>query len=157
MASAGAVLCMPSHDGLRFSEGIDSTESPVATVPQMAKSAKRQNVFARVLRIILLLLALDAGIKGFLLIFGGKWVILRSSPNLPASEITTLLLLTRLESGALDLGLSAMLFLAFRNPRGNRAVIVVVASLHGQASSSCCPSLADASERGVVRPIASGA
>lgn len=78
----------------------------------------------RWLRVLLLLLTVDAGGKGLLLIFGGRWVILRLSPNLPPSEITSFLLLSRLECGALDLGLCLMLWLAFLNPGQNRAVII---------------------------------
>ncbi len=75
------------------------------------------------LRILTLILAIDAIAKGLVMIFGGKAVMTRLFPYPPESEITTLLLLTRQQLGAQDLALGLMLYFAFRDPVRNVAVL----------------------------------
>lgn len=77
----------------------------------------------RALRVVLFLLAVDAAIRGLLTIFASKWALNHSFPSISRSEITTLLLLINRESGALDIGVSLMLFRAFSDPERNAAVI----------------------------------
>jgi hypothetical protein len=79
------------------------------------------------LRILLAILGLDAAAKGLFMIFGGKALMMRLFPHPPESEITTLLLLTRQESGALDLAMGLMLYFAYRDPARNVAVLNAVA------------------------------
>jgi hypothetical protein len=85
------------------------------------------NVSQRALRILLVILGLDATAKGLLMIFGGKTLIMRLFPHPPESEITTLLLLVRQESGALDLAVALMLYFAYRDPARNVAILNAIA------------------------------
>ena len=68
------------------------------------------------LRLLLVILAADAAAKGLMMIFGGRWILLRSFPDIPTSQITSLLLLTRMEAGGLDIALAFMLIAAVREP-----------------------------------------
>src|SRR5215467_4025904 len=81
----------------------------------------------RALRMLLLLLAVDAGARGVLSIFASKWALTHSFPSVAQSEMTALLLLIIREAGALDIGVSVMLFRAFRHPEGNAGVIEGIA------------------------------
>ncbi len=88
----------------------------------------------RVLRLVLLLLALDATLKGCLLLFGGKALLLRLFPSLPEAEISSLLLLNRQEYGVASLVLAFLLYSAFRNPVRNR--VIVYATMGGLCLSA---------------------
>lgn len=77
----------------------------------------------RALRILLGFLALLMAIGGVVLVFSSKGLILRLFMHPPESEITTLLLAAVKEMGGLLLMLSAMLFLAARDPVRNVAVV----------------------------------
>jgi hypothetical protein len=74
------------------------------------------NFSHRALRILLVILGLDAAVKGLLMIFGGKALMMWLFPRPPESEITTLLLLMRQESGALSLAVALVLYFAYRGP-----------------------------------------
>ena len=76
------------------------------------------------LRLLLIVLAADAAAKGLLMIFGGRWMLLRSFPNIPPSQITSLLLVNRMEAGGLDIGLALMLIAAVREPLRYRTVVM---------------------------------
>lgn len=91
----------------------------------------------RALRILLVILCLDASAKGLLLISTGKRFMTHLFPYPPESEITTLLLLMRKEWGALDLAVAFMLYFAFRDPVRNVAIIdgVAVALMLGAFTS----------------------
>jgi hypothetical protein len=77
----------------------------------------------RVLRIVLGFLSLVLAVAGILLIFSSKSLIMRMFMHPPESEISTLLLAAVKEMGGLALALSAMLFLASRDPERNVAVV----------------------------------
>lgn len=77
----------------------------------------------RALRIVLGFLALLMVTGGVLLIFGTKPLIARLFLHPPEAEISTLLLFTLKEMGGFALMLSVMLFLAFRDPVRNVAII----------------------------------
>ena len=81
----------------------------------------------RVLRVLLLLLALDALVKGLVLLFGGRTLLVRLFPSLSEPEIAPLLLLSRQEGGVASLVLALLLFFAFRNPVRNVAVVYAIA------------------------------
>lgn len=76
------------------------------------------------LRLLLVVLAADAAAKGLLMIFGGRWILLRSFPDIPTSQITSLLLVTRMEAGGLDIALAFMLIAAVREPLRCRTVVI---------------------------------
>lgn len=76
------------------------------------------------LRLLLVVLAADAAAKGLLMIFGGRWILLRSFPDIPTSQITSLLLVTRMEAGGLDIALAFMLISAVREPLRCRTVVI---------------------------------
>ena len=80
----------------------------------------------RVLRIVLSLLALDAGFASILQLFAGRSLMTHLFPYLPTSEVTDLLLLNQRQSGALHVALTVMLIAAARNPRGNSLVVRAV-------------------------------
>lgn len=77
----------------------------------------------RALRIVLGFLSLLMAIGGVLLIFSSKPVIERVFLHPPETEVSTLLLATLKEMGALALMLAVMLFLASRDPKRNVAII----------------------------------
>ena len=77
----------------------------------------------RALRIVLGFLSLLMAIGGVLLIFSCKPVIERVFLHPPETEVSTLLLATLKEMGALALMLAVMLFLASRDPKRNVAII----------------------------------
>jgi hypothetical protein len=77
----------------------------------------------RVLRVVLGFLSLLMAIGGVLLIFSSKALILRLFLHPPEAEISTLLIATLKEMGALALTLAVMLFLASRDPERNVAII----------------------------------
>lgn len=81
-----------------------------------------------VLRIVYALLGVDALLKSILLVFGGKWALMLAFPGIPSSEISKLLLLTRQESGALEFGVAAILFLSAQNPRNSLPVLYGIAA-----------------------------
>jgi hypothetical protein len=85
------------------------------------------NVSHRALRTLVVILGLDATAKGLIMIFGGKALMMRLFPHPPESEITTLLLLMRQESGALDLAMGLMLYFAYRDPPRNVAILNAIA------------------------------
>ena len=71
------------------------------------------------LRIVSVLLC----VGGLFMIFSGKPVILRVMMHPPASEVSTLLLALLKEMGGMMIMLSAMLFLAARDPARNVAIL----------------------------------
>lgn len=77
----------------------------------------------RALRIVLGFLSLLMALGGVLLIFSSKPVIERVFLHPPETEVSTLLLATLKEMGALALMLAVMLFLASRDPKRNVAII----------------------------------
>ena len=77
----------------------------------------------RALRVVLGFLSLLMAIGGVLLIFSTKPVIERVFLHPPEMEISTLLLATLKEMGALALMLAVMLFFASRNPERNVSII----------------------------------
>lgn len=81
-----------------------------------------------VLRAVYLLLGVDALLKSILLVFGGKWALMLAFPDIPSSEISKLLLLTRQESGALEFGVAVILFLSMRNLRNSLPVLYGIAA-----------------------------
>lgn len=85
-----------------------------------------KNPSYRVLRIVLLILSVDAVVKGLLMIFGGKPLMMRLFPYPAESELSTLLLLMRQEWGATDLAFSFMLFFASRDPVRHLVVVDAV-------------------------------
>src|SRR5262249_34223747 len=85
------------------------------------------NVSHHALRILLVILGLDATAKGLVMIFGGKALMMRLFPHPPESEITTLLLLMRQESGALEFAVGLMLYFAYRDPPRNVAILNAIA------------------------------
>ena len=80
----------------------------------------------RALRIVLGFLSLLMVTGGVLLIFSSKPLIVRLFLHPPEAEISTLLLFTLKEMGGFALMLSVMLFLAFRDPVRNVAIIDAV-------------------------------
>ena len=80
----------------------------------------------RVLRIVLSLLALDAGLGNLLLLFAGRDLMTHLFPYPPASEVTDLLLLKQRGFGAIGVALTVMLIAAARDPRGNSLVVGAV-------------------------------
>jgi hypothetical protein len=77
----------------------------------------------RALRIVLGFLSLLMVTGGALLIFSSKPLIARLFLHPPEAEVSTLLLFTLKEMGGFALMLSVMLFLAFRDPVRNVAII----------------------------------
>ncbi len=77
----------------------------------------------RALRVVLLLLMLDAVAKAGLLLFGGRALLLRLFPSLQESEISPLLLLNRQEYGLATLVFALLLYWAVRDPVRNVAVL----------------------------------
>ena len=86
------------------------------------KSAMSQPSY-RVLRVILGFLSLVFAIAGVFLILSTKPLILRIFMHPPVAEITTLLLAAVKEMGGIVLMVSVMLFLAWRDPERNVAII----------------------------------
>jgi hypothetical protein len=77
----------------------------------------------RVLRIVLGIFSFLAAAGGLLLIFSGRPMIMRLFLRPPESEVSTLLLIVAKEMGGLILMLSMMLFLAYRDPARNVAIV----------------------------------
>jgi hypothetical protein len=77
----------------------------------------------RALRIVLGFLSLFMAIGGVLLIFSGRPLIMRMFMHPPEAEITALLLAAVKEMGGLVLMVSVMLFLAWRDPERNVAIV----------------------------------
>ena len=80
----------------------------------------------RVLRIVLSLLALDAGFASIWQLFAGRSLMTYLFPYLPTSEVTDLLLLNQRQSGALRVALTVMLIAAARNPQEHSLVVRAV-------------------------------
>ena len=80
------------------------------------------------LRVVYALLGVDALLVGLLSVFGAKWVLMLEFPGIPSTEISNLLLLTRQEFSALELGVAVMLFLSARNPRNSLPVLYGMAA-----------------------------
>src|SRR5262252_8530300 len=81
-----------------------------------------------VLRVVYALLGVDALLKSILLVFGGKWVVALAFPDIPSSEISKLVLLTRQEWGALEFGVAVILFLSAWSPRNSLPVLYGIAA-----------------------------
>src|SRR5260370_36263267 len=77
----------------------------------------------RVLRIILVIFSLLTAAGGLVIIFSGRPMVMRLFLRPPESEVSTLLLIVVKEMGGLMLMLSVMLFLAYRDPARNVAVV----------------------------------
>lgn len=77
----------------------------------------------RVLRIILGIFSLLTAAGGLGIIFSGRPMIMRLFLRPPESEVSTLLLIVVKEMGGLILMLSVMLFLAYRDPARNVAIV----------------------------------
>jgi hypothetical protein len=77
----------------------------------------------RALRILLLAFSLLTALGGLVMIFSSKPLLLRLLLRPPESEITTLLLLMMKELGGGTLAFSVMLFLAYRDPVRNVAIV----------------------------------
>jgi hypothetical protein len=77
----------------------------------------------RILRVILWLLALDAGIGGLVLLLGGRAAFTWFFPHTPASELTDLLLFKQMTWGGLGAALTIMLVAAARDPRGKSIIV----------------------------------
>ena len=80
------------------------------------------------LRVVYVLLGVDALLISLLSLFAGKWVLMLEFPGIPSTEISNLLLLTRQESSALEFGVALMLFLSARNPRNSSPVLYGMAA-----------------------------
>lgn len=78
---------------------------------------------AGALRALLFLLALDAALKALLLLWGDQWLIWRLVPSLAGADLTPALLVSRREAGVTSLVFALLLYLAFRNPRQNVAIL----------------------------------
>lgn len=77
----------------------------------------------RVLRIILGIFSLLTAAGGLVIIFSGRPMVMRLFLRPLESEVSTLLLIVLKEMGGLILMLSAMLFLAYRDPARNVAIV----------------------------------
>ncbi len=77
----------------------------------------------RVLRIILGIFSLLTAAGGLVIIFSGRPMVMRLFLRPPESEVSTLLFIVLKEMGGLILMLSAMLFLAYRDPVRNVAIV----------------------------------
>ena len=77
----------------------------------------------RGLRIILGIFSLLTAAGGLVIIFSGRPMVMRLFLRPPESEVSTLLLIVLKEMGGLILMLSAMLFLAYRDPARNVAIV----------------------------------
>jgi hypothetical protein len=77
----------------------------------------------RGLRIILGIFSLLTAVGGLVIIFSSKPMIMRLFLRPPESEVSTLLLIVAKEMGGLILMLSVMLFLAYRDPARNVAIV----------------------------------
>jgi hypothetical protein len=77
----------------------------------------------RGLRIILGIFSLLTTVGGLVIIFSGRPMIMRLFLQPPESEVSTLLLIVVKEMGGLILMLSVMLFLAYRDPARNVAIV----------------------------------
>jgi hypothetical protein len=77
----------------------------------------------RGLRIILGIFSLLTAVGGLVIIFSGRPMVMRLFLRPPESEVSTLLFIVLKEMGGLILVLSAMLFLAYRDPARNVAIV----------------------------------
>ncbi len=77
----------------------------------------------RPLRIMLGFLSLLLAVGGAFMVVSGKPLVVRVFMHPPESEVSTLLLFLLKEMGGLALMVSAMLFLAARDPERNVAII----------------------------------
>ena len=77
----------------------------------------------RGLRIILGIFSLFTAVGGIVIIFSGRPMLMRLFLRPPESEVSTLMLIVVKEMGGLILMLSVMLFLAYRDPARNVAIV----------------------------------
>jgi hypothetical protein len=75
-------------------------------------------------RILLILLTVDAIITTAMLVFGGREAVVRFMPDAAKAQATDLFLTNQLEFAGFRIGLAVMWLLAYREPGKHRAVII---------------------------------